>query len=384
MKSDNTPPETQKTEALPDQNSPVMRTAKRIAIESGYDIASLDEHVDYGSLLRMVNSVADAGLKKQKTKLDELLVIAKALTAPNATAPVDQYRQLFEAAMNTAHTAMEYVQQNRDKFSAKAGDDKLEIICREFLRAQVQSTPAELHPKDCSAEAAEWAAESKLPHEEAMAVIASRRHNHNKTDGTPVAVEPVDDDWHLRGYAYASKQATTCAGCGKHKHTPLRIDAMGGYVCLTCIDQKLGSLLGEFGYPPAAPGIDFAEAHQLAFEIGGDDEGGYQFTPEGLEQFVTRLIAASPKGGSDAPMQAVITDDRGVLRFKANTLVRALLDHGKETGLGLNELAQQEHCAEDRMQLAQLIGYSLSGYGTLSYVTDASYEQATAARPQEE
>ena len=63
--------------------------------------------------------------------------------------------------------------------------------------------------------------------------------------------EPVDDDWHLRGYAYASKQATTCAGCGKHKHTPLRIDAMGGHVCLTCIDQKLGALLGEFGYSPA-------------------------------------------------------------------------------------------------------------------------------------
>ena len=24
---------------------------------------------------------------------------------------------------------------------------------------------------------------------------------------------------------------------------------MGGYVCLTCIDRKLGTLLGEFGYP---------------------------------------------------------------------------------------------------------------------------------------
>ena len=47
---------------------------------------------------------------------------------------------------------------------------------------------------------------------------------------------------------YTSTQATNCAGCGKHKHTPLRIDAMGGYVCLTCIDTKLGSLLGEFGY----------------------------------------------------------------------------------------------------------------------------------------
>lgn len=53
-------------------------------------------------------------------------------------------------------------------------------------------------------------------------------------------------------YTYASTQATTCAGCGKHKHTPLRIDAMGGYVCLTCIDQKLGSLLDEFGYPESA------------------------------------------------------------------------------------------------------------------------------------
>lgn len=61
-------------------------------------------------------------------------------------------------------------------------------------------------------------------------------------------IESADDDWHLRGYAYASKQATTCASCGKHKHTPLRIDAMGGYVCLTCIDQKLGALMNEFGY----------------------------------------------------------------------------------------------------------------------------------------
>lgn len=57
-------------------------------------------------------------------------------------------------------------------------------------------------------------------------------------------------------YTYASTQATMCAVCGEHKHTPLRIDAMGGYVCLTCIDQKLGSLLGEFGY------IDQAQPQQ--------------------------------------------------------------------------------------------------------------------------
>lgn len=42
---------------------------------------------------------------------------------------------------------------------------------------------------------------------------------------------------------YSSTQATNCAVCGEHKHTPLRVDRMGGYVCLTCIDEKLEALL---------------------------------------------------------------------------------------------------------------------------------------------
>lgn len=35
----------------------------------------------------------------------------------------------------------------------------------------------------------------------------------------------LPDDEHP--YAYASTQATNCAGCGEYKHAPLRIDAMG-------------------------------------------------------------------------------------------------------------------------------------------------------------
>lgn len=53
------------------------------------------------------------------------------------------------------------------------------------------------------------------------------------------AEDAPDSDWRLKGYAYASKQATMCAGCGEHKHTPLRVDWMGGYVCLTCIDKEM-------------------------------------------------------------------------------------------------------------------------------------------------
>ncbi len=43
-------------------------------------------------------------------------------------------------------------------------------------------------------------------------------------------------------YTYASKQATACVVCGERKHTPLRNDTMGGYVCLTCIDRELERL----------------------------------------------------------------------------------------------------------------------------------------------
>lgn len=84
------------------------------------------------------------------------------------------------------------------------------------------------------------------------------------------------------------------------------------------------------------------------------------------------------------PMQPLVIDAHGTLRFKENPIVRKLLDYATEHGYGLNEIALDEFEAEDQMQLAQLIGYSLSGYGTLSYVTDESYDRAAATAPQQE
>lgn len=90
-----------------------------------------------------------------------------------------------------------------------------------------------------------------------------------KTDAQQ-AVPPKSTSYDEHPYTYASTQATTCAGCGKYKHTPLRIDAMDGYVCLTCIDQKLGSVLGEFGYQaPQAPMTDaeMREGRERIFSV---------------------------------------------------------------------------------------------------------------------
>jgi hypothetical protein len=44
----------------------------------------------------------------------------------------------------------------------------------------------------------------------------------------------------------------------------------------------------------------------------------------------------------------------------------------------MNKLALMKFSDEDREQFAQLIGYSLSGFSELSYVTDKTYKTAVA------
>lgn len=74
-------------------------------------------------------------------------------------------------------------------------------------------------------------------------------------------------------------------------------------------------------------------------------------------------------------MRPIIMKD-GIVRFRENVLVRALLAEAQKRGFGLNELVGVSATQEDQEQFAQLIGYSLSGYHELSYVSD---EAALAA-----
>ena len=72
------------------------------------------------------------------------------------------------------------------------------------------------------------------------------------------------------------------------------------------------------------------------------------------------------------PIQPLVMVN-GVKRFRCNEVVAYLLEHG---GLDMNHLAAQQFKTEDYQQFCQLIGYSLSGYGELSWVDDAAYEAA--------
>lgn len=81
------------------------------------------------------------------------------------------------------------------------------------------------------------------------------------------------------------------------------------------------------------------------------------------------------------PTQPVILCGDGVVRFKENAIVRYLLDKAtKHKTTDLNEIASLSFSNEDRIQFAQLIGYSLSGFSDLSYVDDETWDTVDALR----
>lgn len=74
------------------------------------------------------------------------------------------------------------------------------------------------------------------------------------------------------------------------------------------------------------------------------------------------------------PMQPIVMD-RKVARFKKNAIVRFLLDSGPND---LGTIALMPFSKEDRAQLAQLIGYSVSGFGELPYASKKLVAKADA------
>jgi hypothetical protein len=77
------------------------------------------------------------------------------------------------------------------------------------------------------------------------------------------------------------------------------------------------------------------------------------------------------------PMQPIAKDDDGVARFRANDVVRWLID---VKGISLNEVAiAAQNGNFDRYDVAQfwqMLGYSVSGYGDLSFIPKSIVRKA--------
>ena len=91
-----------------------------------------------------------------------------------------------------------------------------------------------------------------------------------------------------------------------------------------------------------------------------------------------RATADSVLDDAETPMQPICIASDGVIRFKQNRMVNDLYEFSQPRGFGLNEMARRDYTQEERMQFAQLIGYSVSGYGGLSYASLESAEKADA------
>ena len=77
------------------------------------------------------------------------------------------------------------------------------------------------------------------------------------------------------------------------------------------------------------------------------------------------------------PIQPLIEDEQGVVRFKANEIVSYLLVCGRDgKKTDMNEIARLNFSRSDREQFAQLIGYSHSGASELSYMSEEVLETA--------
>lgn len=77
------------------------------------------------------------------------------------------------------------------------------------------------------------------------------------------------------------------------------------------------------------------------------------------------------------PMQPITIAADGVVRFRENAIVRFLLDRGP---FNMNHIAMLPGIPqEDRAQFAQLIGYSVSGYGDLDYALGVPEADTIAA-----
>ena len=67
------------------------------------------------------------------------------------------------------------------------------------------------------------------------------------------------------------------------------------------------------------------------------------------------------------PQQQIRYDSQGVKRFRVNRIVQYVLDR---SNIDMNRLSELPFDRADRIQFAQLLGYSVNGYRSLPYATD--------------
>jgi hypothetical protein len=81
----------------------------------------------------------------------------------------------------------------------------------------------------------------------------------------------------------------------------------------------------------------------------------------------------SKRDDVEHPMQPVVLDKLGTPRFKGNAIIERLF---RERRIDLNQISMWDVPVEDAEQFWQLLGYSVSGYGELSFIRPETVAKA--------
>jgi hypothetical protein len=148
---------------------------------------------------------------------------------------------------------------------------------------------------------------------------------------------------------------------------------------------QIGQLGGPGNFLSMECEVDFDKENGMWLAV---DEDGHQAFSEhkpiaALNLFLDRAVPCEEEDvappGPSQPMQPVEMVGE-VARFRENKIVRWLLTRaGGGEQVDLNTIARHDFTDADRMQFAQLIGYSVSGFGGLSYAKDEMVRRADAA-----
>jgi hypothetical protein len=95
-----------------------------------------------------------------------------------------------------------------------------------------------------------------------------------------------------------------------------------------------------------------------------------------MSEVVKKTLTAEQNDTKAPPVERLVMPLQPIIdgRFVENSIVSKLLELAP---VDLNDIGCMNFAEQERMQFAQLIGYSVSGFGDLSYVNDETYDAAS-------
>lgn len=187
-------------------------------------------------------------------------------------------------------------------------------------------------------------------------------------------VEKIADAWKRLAMSRGSALDHEQAGTSPHER-----DAMNRLIALDInpdISELLPIAAASLGVVPMGAITDEAWALEVLSRAGALQDAMKREAAGGAEAEAKMDVEVEGHGGVEPnrpphPHQPIFVDERGVVRFKPNRIVEWMLEQGRAgQRFDLHAIETRDFPDDDRIQLAQLIGYSVDVFGGLHYVPD--------------